>query len=195
MAQLYEMLKGLSDIPIALIALVFGVLLRKKNKEWSSLFLLITVSAVLGAVVHTFDFPRVWNRVIWIVLYIFLYELIRRFAHLMVCYISGRAERERTLVYILEALLYGVTVVFMFAVSINDIYILVLFALIMLVRVVTSMVKFAPALFKARLLMAVLLFPLVLQALEEVIPYAVLIEHIILAAALCIAFSMAKEEK
>lgn len=123
-------------------------------------FLLITVSAVLGAVVHTFDFPRVWNRSIWIVLYIFLYELIRRFAHLMVCYVSGRAERENPLVYILEALLYVVTPVFMFAVNINDIYVFVVFAVIMLVRVSTSMMKFAPVPSKARFLMAVLLFPL-----------------------------------
>ena len=194
MAELYEMLKGLSDIPIALISFVFGLLLWKKRKEWSLLFLLIAVSAVLGAVVHTFDFPRAWNRVIWIVLYIFLYELIRRFAHLMVCYVSGKAERERTPVYILEAVLYAVTLVFMFCVDINDIYVFVVFAAVMLVRVACASVRFRPVPFKAGLLMAVLIFPLALQALEAVIPYAVLIEHIILAASLCIAFVMAREE-
>ena len=194
MAQFYEMLKGLSDVPIALISFVFGLLLLKKKKEWSSLFLLIAVSAVLGAVVHTFDFPRAWNRAIWIVLYIFLYELIRRFAHLMVCYVSGKTDKERTPVYILEAVLYAVTLIFMFCVDINDIYVFVVFAAVMLVRVACAFVRFRPVPFKAGLLMAVLIFPLALQALEAVIPYAVLIEHMILAAALFIAYLMAREE-
>lgn len=194
MTGLYELLKGLSDIPIAIIALIFGILLWKKKKQWASLFLLISVSAVFGAVVHSIDFPRGWNRAIWIVLYIFLYELIRRFAYLMVCYVSGKQSAERSCVYIIEAVLYAVTLVFMFTLDINDIYVFVVFAVIMLIRVLIALIKCRPVPFKARLLMIVLLFPLALQALEAAIPYAVLIEHVILAAALCIAFVMAKEK-
>ena len=192
MTDLAEMLKGLTDIPIALLAGIFGILLHKKeSKKWAFLFFLICVSGILGALVHTFEMPKLLKNVLWIILYVFLFELIRRFAKLVADYVSGKEEKEKIWVYISEIFLYAVTVIWMFAVEkINDIFIFIIFAFIMFVKIVVCLLKCEKVPNKLKLLMIMLFFPIILQALCNVIPYAVVFEHIFLAVALYVAYSI-----
>lgn len=195
MAGFDEILKGISDVPIAVLALVFGMILRKRKRaEWPDLFLLIAVSAFSGAAVHMFDFPLTANRIIWVFLYVLLFELIRRFALIMTCCISGTGKDERTPVYAAEALLYCVTVAVMFTLDINDILVFVVFAVLMFARVAACFVRYRPSPVRPKVLMLMLSCPLLLQALAPVLPYAVFAEHVLLVFALCFAFVTANGE-
>lgn len=194
MNPIAEAMKGFTDLPIALLALLFGLLLLKKEKrDWGGLFLLVAVSGVMGAAVHIFALPQRTLQLLWLVLYVLLFEDIRRFAKLMVAYISGIAEKERRIVWITEGILYAGAAVLLFARQGRDIYLLVVFMAVMFCRIVMCLVRsgFSPA--KATGLMAMLLLPILLQALAAVISFAVVLEHIVLAAAEFVAHSIGKE--
>ena len=194
MNPIAEAMKGFTDLPIALLALLFGILqMRKEKKEWGTLFLLIAVSGLMGAAVHIFALPRRALQLLWLVLYVLLFEDIRRFAMLMIAYISGIDGKERRIVWIAEGSLYAGAAVLLFAREGWDIYLLVVFMAFMFCRIVACLVRrgFSPA--KATGLMAMLLVPILLQALAAVVSFAVVVEHIVVAAAEFVAHSIGQE--
>ncbi len=188
------MLKGLTDLPIALISLVFALLLAKKtDKQWSILFFFIATGGLLGTVVHTFALSVLLNRLIWVVLYVILFEIVRRFALIMVWCASGEKQKERIPVYATECVVYAVTLIFLFQGSIDSIYVFVVFAALILFRTVVAMLKFRRTPLKVNLFVAGLLVPLLLQAVSDLLPYAVVYEHIAIIIELFVAFLVAKD--
>lgn len=196
MNELPEMLKGLTDIPLALLSAVFCIILMKKQKKsWSVLFLLIFVSAFLGTAVHVFSMSFALYCIVWIILYALLFESIRIFTTLMVGYISGIKAKKNTVVFVIEAVLYAAAVVMLFIPDIYDIYALVAFMIIMLARVFICVINSKRIPRYAIPLSIFLILPVCLQALAEFIPYAVVMEHCSLIAALIIAFRISLSDK
>lgn len=192
-----EILKGVTDLPIAALALIFGLLLAKKDvgKGWRNLFFLIAVAGVLGAFAHIFDYSPLIYEILWTILYILLFELIRRFAGLMVCYIIGEDRGEMPLVFILEGVIFAVTVLCLFLAPFNEIYIFVVFATIMFLRLIVCLVRCQRRPRLAVILIVSLSAPLAAQILEDVLPYAIVIEHILIAAVMFLAYRIGAEAK
>ncbi len=188
------MLKGLTDLPITLIAFIFAILLVKKtDKQWTILFFLIAVGGLLGTVVHTFALPVLINRLIWIVLYLILLEIVRRFALIMVWCASGEKQKERISVYVAECIMYAVTLILLFRDSIDSIYVFVVFAALIFVKMAVAMLKFRRTTLKVNLFVVGLLVPLLLQAVSDFLPYAVVYEHIAIVVEMFVAFSLARD--
>lgn len=196
MNEITEMLKGLTDIPIALLALVFGIILLKKRiKNWSRLFFLIAVSAVMGTVVHVFTLTPVLYGILWIILYILLFESIRVFTHLMIGYVSGTYEKEKLPVFISEAVLYITAVILLLVPEMYDIYALVVFMMLMMARLIACIVQRKKVPKSIAVLVVLLIVPIALQACAGMIPYAVAAEHMFLLAALSVVFEIAVKKR
>lgn len=191
--EMAEALKGFTDIPIALISLLFFILLLKgERNEWRGVFLLTTVAAFMGAAVHILKFENSEKTLIWVILYVLLFELIRRFSLAMINFITEKNSYEKSAVYLFESVLYLTAVFGLFYFPKYDIFALVAFSALAFIRVSVCLFKTKRPKKSAVLLMFILLLPIVLQALSKLIPYAVVFEHIIIALALFIGFKIAK---
>ena len=191
-----EVMKGVTDLPLALLAVVFGLLLRKKGKkEWSDLFLLVAAAALLGTGVHIIHITEPYLQLLWVILYALLFESIRRFSLLTVTHISDCQVEEQTAVWAAEAVLYLGAVALSFLANGLDIYLLVIFMVLMFCRIVVCLTRygFRPA--KVTGLMVLLIAPIVLQALAAIISFAVVAEHLILAAAQVVTYAIGKGEQ
>lgn len=186
-----EAIKGITDLPIAGICLILGILCRKKNRAWSALFLLIGISAVLGAVAHIFALPQVASNGIWIVLYALLYECVRRFASLYCAYLTGEKPTVHPVIRVTEFVLYLLSGILLLAVGKYDIYVFAAFACICLIQVVICFVKVRKPNKNAVALLALLFPPLIFQLLAAVVPYAIVWEHICIVLTLMIAYCVA----
>lgn len=92
MNSIYEALKGFTDIPSAVVALVLGLLaLRRRDREGAALFLIIAAGGFLGSAVHIFELPELIRRIVWVFLHMALFEAVLRFTLLFSSF-SAAAE-------------------------------------------------------------------------------------------------------
>lgn len=192
MTEFTEAAKGFTDIPIALLALVIGILLIKK-KEPAYMFFCIAFSAVLGAIVHSVSMPLLYVNLIWIFLYPLLYECIRRFAHVYISYIRKEKTKEKKPVLLIELLFILINDSVVFADTKYDILILMGFATIMIFRVAVCISKTKNVPKNAMILLVLLPLPVIMQTLEGIVPYAVVIEHILISADMIYAYFILKK--
>ena len=196
MNPISEVMKGITDLPLALLAVAFGLLLRKKEKNgWATLFFLVAAAALMGAAVHIIRIRKPYLQLLWVILYALLFESIRRFSLLTVTHISDCPTEEQTAVWAAEAVLYLGSVLLLFLADGRDIYLFVVFMAVMFCRIVVCLIRygFRPA--KVTGLMSLLLVPIVLQALAALIPFAVVAEHMILAVAQVVTYAIGKNER
>ena len=196
MNPISEVMKGVTDLPLALLAVAFGLLLRKKEKnKWSEMFLLVAAAALMGAGVHIIRITEPYLQLLWVILYALFFESIRRFSLLTVACISGGPAEEQTATWIEEGVLYLGSVLLLFFANGLDIYLLVIFMVLMFCRIVVCLTRygFRPA--KVTGLMVLLIAPIVLQALAAIISFAVVAEHLILAAAQVVTYAIGKGEQ
>lgn len=189
----YELWKGLTDLPLALLAAVFGVLLyRKKSLAWSKFFFLAAIAGIGGITVHCLALPRRTVCALWIFLYVILYEVIRRMAFLLVEAI-GKTKETSLFLPVSEGILYVITVIGLYTFPFNEIYVLVVFIGLVLIRVAVCAVRHLPLTKNVRLLLCLLPASALCQALSGILPYAVVWEHLLLGAALYAAYRIGAE--
>jgi len=194
MNPIQETMKGITDIPLALLALLFGAMLwRRQSRDWAKLMILIGAAGVLGALVHMFTLAERSRQIIWIVLFLLMYEVVRRFAKLMVEYSTENDRREPAVVWVAAAALYGVSIAALFFSQKLAMTVFIVFAAIMFSRIAVNLARcgFTPK--KASELMLVVLVPIALQAFSGIIPGAVVMEHLILMAALLLVYRIGAE--
>lgn len=196
MSEIYEALKGFTDIPIAVLSLVFGIILshNETSKKRAPIFFLLSVSAFAGAAVHILDLKDFYKKLVWIFLYMLLFETVRHFGNFLCEFISND-KNDGHYIYAAESVLYILAVVFMLFVNKFDMIFFILFGALQIIRIALCAFKVKRVPKLAILLFVSLIFPILLQAFESFIPYAVVIEHLILTADLCIVFFMAKNMK
>lgn len=96
-----ELITGLSDALDALASAAFLLLIIKNKSKralpWKLLMLSLTVSGLMGFVIHTFEHTAVFERVAWVVLSLFMCVTVSLF---VVCsYVEVASKRLKT-VYI-----------------------------------------------------------------------------------------------
>ena len=190
-----EFYKGITDIPLVLVAGFFAIFLKKfdDKKNWSSFFMTLAGVAFIGAVVHIFTMDDLYHKIIWAVLYILLYEVIRNLVVVIGEYITGQAWRYPKLMWIAEAVFVFFSLGFLFTNSKYDIYVFVAFCVINLAWVIYFVGK-NKLTTKFILFIAACIVSVALQLLKEIVPYAVAIEHITMLVATCVLFSMALDD-
>lgn len=193
MNELYEALKGFTDVPLAILSLIFGFLChsKMKSKDWSTLFFCISITAFLGAFVHGVALPTIVAHFIWLFLYPFLFESVRRFGVLFPSLADKQKIPSSHIVLLLEMICYVVALVFLFSIGDYDIYIFAVFAVIVLLLAIVRIIKVPKIPKMVTVFLILVSIPLLLQICESFIPYAVVIEHSFLAVELYLAYRMA----
>ncbi len=194
MNEIHEALKGFTDMPIALICILFGVLSgRIRAKKYASLYFCIAPAAVLGAVVHIFRMPPTARDIVWVVLYPLLYESVRRFTMLFTAYITGREKPESRVVLLTEAVLCLLSIGLMLFLHRYDMLVFLGFGALCVIRIAAAVIASRRLPWKAGIMLAGVPIPLLLQAFSERIPYAVVYEHIAITALLFVVYLMARD--
>ena len=191
MTALPELLKGLTDLPLALLAAAFALSLHgKRRTAWARLFWEICAAALLGVAAHSFALPPAAHLALWLVLYALLFACVCGFdARLSTVILggapAGRAMRCAALCGYLAA---AVTLLLRCG---WDIYFLVAYAAAAFCRLFVCLARrhFRPC--AVLWLLLLLLAPIALQAAAAVLPFAVVAEHLVLLAALCFVYRIA----
>lgn len=194
MNEFYEAIKGFTDIPLALVALVLGILSKRNKKEdWGDLFLLIFMTSIIGTATHTFVLPEILWRALWSVTFAGLFEIDYIFTKLFSNYLNSSVEfnvrrfRYLQLAFCLAAILavagFGRKEMMIFVA-----YSFCCFAHLAKCAFMTSTVH------KKAILFISLPLLLMMQAFNTVIPYAVAIEHIALTMILFVLYSISRNK-
>ena len=190
-----EAVIGLTDLPIAVSAIIFSILsLKNGNKGWGAVFFFTGISAIIGTVAHTFTFPSAVYRIIWTVLYLLLFESVRRFAVIMIGYVRKPFVFGK---YIMaaEAILYIVCLFFLYAVEKYDILILVVFSALCLGSLVYNLVRYKYRNKYIYLIFGLLVLAVLLQILAGKLRFLIVLEHLSLFAALFAVYLMSRESR
>lgn len=187
-------LMGLTDLPIAAVAVAFGILLQRRHGGaggWAKWYFLIGISAVLGATVHIFAWNKTAKNIIWVGLYILLFEAVRRVGLLFRNGMLGKKHREQLWIYLTEVIFYGVTVIGLFKFPFNEIYIFALFAVIIFARLFDAYRTAEKVSFSFKVVFALTAVAIILQLFTGFGAGFVAAEHIVLAAALIVTYGIA----
>ena len=81
-----EFLKGITDLPIAIVCVIFSVLLYRKRHGkdricllWALEFLLIGAAGLAGCLSHCFQLSDRFSLILWCILFVMLFELSKGF--------------------------------------------------------------------------------------------------------------------
>ena len=193
-----EMYKGISDIPIFVLAMFFSVFLRRfdEKKVWSQFFMLLAEAAFIGAAVHMLALEGTYKKVAWAVLYVLLYEVVRNLALALLGYILRDEVRYPKLMWWIQVLMFIASLVLLIMGSKYDIYVFVGFAVISIAWILYVLFKDGKDAITGKLILffGVAVLAAALQALKTVIPYGVVWGHVAILADVCVLFSLALED-
>ena len=184
-----ELLKGVSDLPVSLLALVLGYLLRERGQNrWALVFFLAGIGAAMGAFVHAVPLEPEVYRTVWFMLYSLLYGTVLLFR------LRVLNEPPKVSLYVLGALLWLLTIILLLRGSGWDIYVFALFAAVVLIPVFIRVFAQTDASPYLRRMLIAAALALAFQALKAVIPYGVVLGHVCLMVALIFAYCVAAQE-
>ncbi|MCQ2551927.1 MAG: hypothetical protein MJ148_01060 [Clostridia bacterium] len=193
-----ELLTGLTDIPIAILSLIFTILLARKtsrNFDGYMTFALICFSSILGTIAHTTNLTGAAYKWLWAVLFVFLFESIRWGSFLIMSGIDPGVRKHTTKAIIVEAWLYLFALILILTNKPRPyyLYFLVAFAVVMVVWTIVLIVKSKKYTKYHIIMLASGAIAALFQALTEVVPYAESIEHIFIMIAMAALYLIAKE--
>ena len=185
--ELYELLKGLTDIPLAMEALILALAGRKKpgGELRTKLLYAVAAAAVLGTLAHALPLSLTWKNLFWMVLYAVLGLCVWLLA-VHIDTIAGAESKPGDPYRKLSLLILAVTYIASVAVMLADpegpdIIVFVAGAALVLLARIPAVVKRGGHL---RLFFGLIALGGVLQALRNTVPYAVLWEHLCFLAGL-----------
>ncbi|GEM_PF-6720518 len=197
-----EVMKGVTNLPILLAALLFFFLLQKRKADRKSifLFLFLSVSAFLGITVHTFALPVWVSRALWVVLFAFMYETLR-LAFIVLTAAAGHTEvllyKTRLPVLLSELACWGFCAGLTLGGSLWDLYVMGAWALCVFSLPIGLCFTKRPGIGKLRLLLAILVSALAAVLVEPLTPPAlgVVICHGLLVTSLYFLYKIGAAEK
>lgn len=192
-----EMYKGISDLPILLVAMGFSIFLRKfeEKKIWSQFFMLVAEAAFIGAAVHMLALEGGYKKVAWAVLYVLLYEVVRNLSLALSGYILKAEVQYPKLMWWVQIIMFLASFVLLLKEIKYDIYVFVGFAVINLIWLIYLAISGKNKISgKLWLFFGLAVVAAGLQALKEVIPYGVVWGHLAILVAMCVLFSVSIED-
>lgn len=189
-----EFYKGISDIPIVILAIFFSIFLRKfeEKKSWSQFFMLLGAGAFLGALVHMLALEGMYKQIVWFALYVLLYEVIRKLSILLCEYILKDQVQFPKLLRVLQIICFVSSIVLLLQGNRYDIFVFADFAVAILAWIIyiasKNVITIRLALFLGFGIVAA-----GMQLAKDLIPFGVVWGHLAIVAAICVLFSMAIE--
>ncbi len=192
----YEALKGFTDVPIALVALVLGILSkRNQRKEWGDLFLLIFLTAILGTAAHAFALSEALWRAIWVVVFAGMFEIDFMFTKLFSRYVNSSILFNEKRFRLMQIVFCLAAVIAVAGFGHKEMLIYVVYSFCCLAFLAKCFIRTRNVPKKATFFVSLLPVLLLLQAFNAVIPYAVVIEHIVLTVILFVLYSISIDKQ
>lgn len=189
----YEALKGFTDVPIALVALAFWILSKRNNrKEWGNFFLLLFLTASLGAVAHAFALPEALWRSIWAVVFAGLFEIVFLFTKLFGRYVNSSINFNEKTFRWLQVVFCLAAIIAVAGFGHKEMLIFVVYSFCCIAFLVRCFIGTSNVPQNATIFVLLLPVLLLMQTFNTVIPYAVDIEHIVLTVMLFVLYSISK---
>lgn len=189
---MYELIKGLSDLPISLTAFVFAYLLREQKKyRWAILFLSTGFAALLGALLHSVALPMDTFRIVWCILYMLLYA-VGFLLFRQLCRCLGILW-PRHPVYILSIVLWICSVCLRIKDCQWDIYVFAFYAVVLIVPVAIQLFTHRDARSTLKWMLLLLVFAVLCQIFKRLLPFGVIISHCFIFLSLFFGYLSADE--
>lgn len=190
MSGIDEALKGFTDIPIALVAFALFLCARKHKKpeDLAVLFLMISLTALVGAVMHIFVFPTAAGRIVRVLMHTLMYDAIFRFIVMFTVYLCDEHNLNVRHLRMLGVFLYICSAAAVLIFEDYDMLFFIAFASVGVVLFIISIVKAKGLRPAAALLFSLLPVLLLLQSFSGRLRFAVVLEHLIITGALFIVY-------
>lgn len=190
-----EMYKGISDIPIVILAMFFSIFLRKfeEKKVWSQFFMLLAEAAFIGAAVHMLALDGSYKKIAWAVLYVMLYEVVRNLSMAICEYVLKEEVKFPKLLWWVQIACFIASFVLLLKESKYDIYVFAGYAVLILLWAIVIAIKNKIS-WKLILFFGLALLAAAFQLAKDVIKFGVVWGHLAIIVAICILFSMAIED-
>jgi len=173
-----ELYKGISDLPIFLLAVFFAFQkVTYGEKTWSTFFFKLAASSLLGSIVHIFSFPSSTKKILWTILYVLLYETLRSLIIALTEYLTHEDVSKSKVILITEAVLFLVNIKLLFMGSTYDIYLFVIFGIFSLMQILKPALK-AGCNKKLVFFFSFCVLAILFQALKTFLPGGVVFSHI-----------------
>ena len=197
-----EMYKGISDLPILLVAMGFSIFLRKfeEKKVWSQFFMLLAEAAFIGAAIHMLSLEGGYKKVAWAVLYVLLYEVVRNLSLALSGYILKEEVQYPKLMWWVQVLMFIASFVLLLKEIKYDIYVFVGFAILNLAWLIYLAISGSKQNANIKItgklwgFFGLAIVAAGLQTLKEVVPYGVVWGHLVILIAMCVLFSISIDD-
>lgn len=192
MNSIIEAAVGLSDLPIAVLSLIFSILSKKNGKkEWSIVFLFTGICAIIGTVAHTFAFSKFMYKLIWTVLYILLFDTVRRYI-LLFTNLIRKTDNIKKYIITIEISLYLICLFFLYIIEKYDILILILFSALCLCLLFCNIFKYRYINKYLISIFVLISVSVILQILSNKLRILIVAEHLFLFSALFVVYKMSE---
>ena len=195
---LEETLKGLTDLPISLAALVIALLLRKEKitkpeqRLWGLFALILAYSAFLGAAVHTLDLGEGFRKAVWVILFPGLYALGCTMYLILTRAMPNGSRSVRPWLLIPAAVGLLASEILMLLGNDADILVFVAFGVLAVVPAFVRIFRRGFGWKHLGAMMLLLLAAALCQVLSFVSPYLVAVEHVFMLAAFVFYLKLAQ---
>ncbi len=194
--SLPELYKGLSDIPIVIVAIIFGILLyNNKDKEHrdGGIFFLVAICGLGGIILHSFSMNYKLHSILWGILYLFLYILVGAFSTELIALCNAKTKQGNSIIHFVGIICFVASCLCLYKNNGFDIYVFVLYAALALINCLITIKKYGKFDKFSIFMFIFIILAIIFQAFKTIVPYGVAWGHICLIFSEISLFLMAKK--
>lgn len=173
---MYETLKGLTDLPIFIISIIFMILIYKKHKKSKAFiaFLLLSIASLFGVILHCIKINEPVLSICWVIECFILMILTNKSVFLLIDKDINKIFKVLPIVLLIPIILSRIFIKEL------DIYFVTLEGLLVISYMITIIIKEKIKFKNKNKIIIVLILVIISQILKDIIKYGVVIGHILI---------------
>ena len=186
---MYEILKGLTDLPICILSIIFMILIYRKNKKSKSFyaFLFLSIASLGGILLHCFKVTEPFLSICWVIECILLMKVVLMFIFLILNKDIKKIFKILLIILIIPIILSRIFLPRL------DIYFVTVYSSILLIYMLYIMYKEKIKIKNQKKIIIVLILTVISQIIKDLIPYGVVIGHILILSILYFIYLVIKD--
>ena len=172
---MYEILKGLTDLPIFIISIIFMILIYRKNKKSKAFmaFLILSIASLFGVILHCIKIEETILSICWVIECFILMTLFNKFVFLLINNDIKKIFKVIPIVLLIPIILSRIFIKEL------DIYFVILYGLLVLSYMFFIIIKEKIKFKNKKKLILLLILAIISQILKDIIKYGVVIGHLL----------------
>ena len=172
---MYEALKGLTDLPIFILSIIFMVLIYKKNKKSKTFiaFLILSIGSLFGVILHCIKIIEPILSICWVIECFILMTIFNMFVFLLINKDIKKVFKIIPIVLLIPIILSRIFI------NKLDIYFVILYGVLVLIHMSYIIIKEKIKFKNKKKIIIILTLTIISQILKDVIKYGVVIGHIL----------------